>query len=52
MWGTADQLRGAGHARVVLDLRGGGTADVERLAVLGELHRDFRVDGGELLIRS
>ncbi len=50
--GTADQLRGAGHSRVVVDLRGVGTADDEGLAVLRELHRDFRVDGGELLIRS
>ena len=49
--GTADRLRDAGHARVVLDLRGVGAADVEGLAVLRELHRDFRVDGGELLIR-
>ncbi len=28
-----------------------GTADDEALAALRELHRDFRVDGGELLIR-
>jgi anti-anti-sigma regulatory factor len=50
--GTADQLRRAGHARVVLDLRGVGAADDDGLAVLHQLHRDFRVDGGELLIRS
>ena len=50
--GTADRLRGDGHARVVLDLRGVAAADDEGLAVLRELHRDFRVDGGELLIRS
>jgi ABC-type transporter Mla MlaB component len=37
---------------VVLDLRGVGAADVEGLAVLRELHRDFRAVGGELLIRS
>jgi anti-anti-sigma regulatory factor len=50
--GTADRLRDAGHSRVVLDLRGVHTADRGGLAVLRELHRDFRVDGGELLIRS
>ena len=50
--GTADRLRDAGHSRVVVDLRGVGAADDEGLAVLRELHRDFRVDGGELLIRS
>jgi anti-anti-sigma regulatory factor len=37
---------------VVLDLRGVGAVDVDGLAVLRELHHDFRVDGGELLIRS
>ena len=50
--GTADGLRGSGHARVVLDLRGVGAADDDGLAVLHQLHHDFRVDGGELLIRS
>ena len=50
--GTADQLRGDGHARVVLDLRGVGAVDDDGLAVLRELHHEFRVDGGELLIRS
>jgi anti-anti-sigma regulatory factor len=50
--GTADQLRDDGHARVVLDLRGVSAADVDGLAVLRELHHEFRVDGGELLIRS
>lgn len=50
--GTADQLRGDGHSRVVVDLRGVYDADAEGLAVLRELHRDFRVDGGELLIRG
>jgi anti-anti-sigma regulatory factor len=50
--GTADQLRGDGHSCVVVDLRGVRAADHEGLAVLRELHRDFRVDGGELLIRS
>ena len=50
--GTADQLRDDGHTRVVLDLRGVGAADDDGLAVLRELHHDFRVDGGELLIRS
>jgi anti-anti-sigma regulatory factor len=50
--GTADRLRDAGHDRVVLDLRGVGAVDVDGLAVLRELHHDFRVDGGELLIRS
>jgi anti-anti-sigma regulatory factor len=50
--GTADRLRDAGHARVVLDLRGVGAVDDDGLAVLRELHHDFRVDGGELLIRS
>ena len=50
--GTADQLRDDGHTRVVLDLRGVGAADDDGLAVLRELHHDFRVDGGELLVRS
>jgi anti-anti-sigma regulatory factor len=50
--GTADQLRGAGHTRVVLDVRGVCTADDEGLAVLRELHGDFRRDGDELLIRG
>ena len=50
--GTADQLRGDGHFRVVVDLRGVGAAGDEGLAVLRELHREFRADGGELLIRS
>ena len=50
--GTADQLRGHGHALVVVDLRGLRTVDDEALAALRELHRDFRVDGGELLIRG
>ena len=50
--GTADQLRGQGHSRVVVDLRGLRTADEQALAALGELHRDFRVEGGELLIRG
>ncbi len=50
--GTADRLRDDGHVRVVVDLRGVLAADDEGLAVLRELHRDFRVDGGELLIRG
>ncbi len=50
--GTADQLRGDGHARVVLDLRGVAAVDADGLAVLRELHHDLRVGGGELLIRS
>jgi anti-anti-sigma regulatory factor len=50
--GTADQLRGEGHSRVVVDLRGVGAVDGEGLAVLRELHRDFRVAGRELLIRG
>jgi anti-anti-sigma regulatory factor len=50
--GTADQLRGDGHSRVVVDLRGVLAADDAGLAVLRELHHDFRVDGRELLIRS
>ena len=50
--GTADQLRGDGHSRVVVDLRGVGVVDGKGLAVLRELHRDFRVAGQELLIRG
>lgn len=50
--GAADQLRGNGHSRVVVDLRGLRTADDDALAALRALHRDFRVDGGELLIRG
>ena len=50
--GTADQLRGDGHWRVVVDLRGVRDADEEGLAALLELHREFRLDGGELLIRG
>ncbi len=50
--GMADQLRGEGHSRVVVDPRGVGAVDGEGLAVLRELHRDFRVAGRELLIRG
>jgi anti-anti-sigma regulatory factor len=50
--GTADQLRGDGHARVVLDLRGVAAVDADGLAVLHELRHDLRVGGLELLIRS
>ena len=48
--GTADQLRGDGHVRVVLDLRGLAAVDADGLTVLRELHHDLRVGGGELLI--
>ena len=50
--GTADQLRSDGHLLVTLDVRGVRAADDEGWAVLRELHRDFRRDGGELLIRG
>ncbi|WP_108724364.1 STAS domain-containing protein [Geodermatophilus chilensis] len=50
--GTAGQLRGLGHVRVVLDVRGVRAVDAEGLAVLRALHDEFRRDGGELLIRS
>ncbi len=50
--GTADQLRCDGHVRVTLDVRGVRAVDDESWAVLRELHRDFRRDGGELLIRG
>ena len=50
--GTADQLRGDGHSRVVVDLRGVRAADDDGLAVLRELHQDFRVASGDLLIRG
>jgi anti-anti-sigma regulatory factor len=36
----------------VVDLRGVHDADDEGLEVLRDLHRDFRVDGGELLMRG
>jgi anti-anti-sigma regulatory factor len=49
--GTADSLRGRGHARVVLDLRGVRNADDEGLAILRSLRRAFTLSGGELLIR-
>nr|WP_157936831.1 STAS domain-containing protein [Geodermatophilus chilensis] len=52
MRGTAGQLRGLGHVRVVLDVRGVRAVDAEGLAVLRALHDEFRRDGGELLIRS
>lgn len=50
--GAVDQLLGNGHSRVVVDLRGLRTADDDALAALRRLHRDFRVAGGELLIRG
>jgi anti-anti-sigma regulatory factor len=49
--GTADSLRGRGHARVVLDLRGVRDADDAGLAILRSLRRAFAAAGGELLIR-
>jgi hypothetical protein len=50
--GTADGLRGLGHVRVVLDLRGVRAADADGLEVLRELRREFAADGGVLLIRA
>jgi anti-anti-sigma regulatory factor len=49
--GTADALRGRGHSRVVLDLRGVREADDAGLAILRSLRRAFSAGGGELLIR-
>lgn len=49
--GTADQLRGSGHAQVVVDLRDVGTADAAGLQILHELGRDFTADGRRLLVR-
>jgi anti-anti-sigma regulatory factor len=50
--GTADGLRGSGHARVVLDLRGVLAADADGLDILRELRREFAADGGELVVRA
>ncbi|MBB3086849.1 STAS domain-containing protein [Geodermatophilus sabuli] len=50
--GTADGLRGSGHARVVLDLRGVRTADAGGLDILREMRREFAADGGELVVRA
>ncbi|SFL89462.1 hypothetical protein [Geodermatophilus ruber] len=50
--GTADRLRDSGHRRVVLDLRGVRGADDDALRILRELHSEFALAGGELLIRS
>jgi hypothetical protein len=50
--GTADGLRGSGHVRVVLDLRGVRSAEPDGLDILRQMRRDFAADGGELLIRA
>ena len=50
--GAADQLRGNGHSRVVVDLRGLRAADDEAVAALRALRHAFRVGGGELLLRG
>jgi len=50
--GTADGLRGGGHVRVVLDLRGVHGADAGGLDILRELRRDFAAGGGELVLRT
>jgi anti-anti-sigma regulatory factor len=49
--GTADSLRGSGHSRVVLDLRGVLDADDAGLDILCALRRTFTEAGGQLLIR-
>ena len=49
--GTADSLRGSGHSRVVLDLRGLRGADAAGLDLLRRLRTDFAATGAELLIR-
>ena len=50
--GTADSLRGNGHARVVLDLRDVLAADDAGLVILRDLRTSFAADGRELLIRD
>ncbi|MGY1631599.1 STAS domain-containing protein [Geodermatophilus sp. SYSU D01186] len=50
--GTADGLRGSGHARVVLDLRGVRAADAGGLDILREMRQEFAADGGELIVRA
>jgi anti-anti-sigma regulatory factor len=50
--GTADGLRGSGHARVVLDLRGVRAADAGGLDILREMRKEFAADGGELVVRA
>jgi anti-anti-sigma regulatory factor len=50
--GTADGLRGSGHVRVVLDLRGVRAADADGLDILREMRREFAADGGELVVRA
>lgn len=49
--GTADQLRGNGHSRVVLDLSDVRRADAAGLDLLRSLHASFAAAGSELLIR-
>jgi anti-anti-sigma regulatory factor len=49
--GTADSLRGNGHSRVVLDLRGLRGADAAGLDLLHSLRTTFAAAGDELLIR-
>jgi anti-anti-sigma regulatory factor len=49
--GTADSLRGSGHARVILDLRDVATADAAGLDVLRGLGEEFAARGGELVVR-
>jgi anti-anti-sigma regulatory factor len=50
--GTADGLRGSGHVRVVLDLRGVRAADAGGLDILWEMRKEFAADGGELVVRA
>ena len=50
--GTADGLRGSGHVRVVLDLRGVRAADAGGLDILREMRQEFAADGGELVVRA
>lgn len=49
--GTADSLRGSGHSRVVLDLRGVLDADDAGLDILCTLRKTFTEAGNQLLIR-
>ena len=50
--GTADQLRGRGHSRVVVDLRDVLSTEDAGLDILRELRREFAADGGELIVRA
>lgn len=50
--GTADHLRGNGHACVVLDLRGVRGADADGMDLLRSLRSRFAASGDRLIIEN